>query len=216
MPQPDPSYRERQEKQLKAYLEWQEKEGDEELPVQLTTLMAPHQRARLDWLRNNVTGEVLEVGTNYGLVLCYVKDPNIQGHAGIDINPKNITLAKILAPNVDFRVGDAKKLEFEDNSFDTVMLPEVLEHLLWPNEVEQAIKEALRVARQRILITVPDGRRDTPDATNFKHGWLADAEHERQIMKWLHEGKSQPSMIFQQGFCLISARLNNTTIEWKD
>lgn len=45
------------------------------------------------------------------------------------------------------------KLPFEDKSFDTVLMFELLEHVQDPGSV---LKEAGRVARKNILITVPD------------------------------------------------------------
>ncbi|HMF24222.1 MAG TPA: methyltransferase domain-containing protein, partial [Pseudolabrys sp.] len=39
---------------------------------------------------------------------------------GVDIGAGVIEAAKTLAPSVDFRIGDAEELEFEDGSFDVV------------------------------------------------------------------------------------------------
>lgn len=44
------------------------------------------------------------------------------------------------------------KLPYEDNSFDTVICSDVLEHL---SSHKQAIEELLRIARKKIIITVP-------------------------------------------------------------
>ena len=48
---------------------------------------------------------------------------------------------------------DAKNLDFPDNSFDTVLLFEVLEHVDDPSGI---LNEAKRVAKKNILITVPN------------------------------------------------------------
>jgi len=48
---------------------------------------------------------------------------------------------------------DAQQLEFSQNSFDTVIMVEVLEHLAKPMI---ALEEAFRVARKNILISVPN------------------------------------------------------------
>jgi ubiquinone/menaquinone biosynthesis C-methylase UbiE len=57
----------------------------------------------------------------------------------------------------DLRGGDiqcsAYKLPFRNLSFDTIVLGEVLEHLGMPLA---ALKEAGRVARERIVVTVPN------------------------------------------------------------
>ena len=55
---------------------------------------------------------------------------------------------------VDARVVDAgARLPFDDGSFDTVILFETLEHV---RDYEQVLREARRVARANVLITVPD------------------------------------------------------------
>jgi SAM-dependent methyltransferase len=49
--------------------------------------------------------------------------------------------------------GSALDLPFRDQSFDTVVLCEILEHLEAPGH---AIREASRVAARRVIITVPN------------------------------------------------------------
>ena len=166
----------RQREQLRQYLRWREAEGGVEGPQRLETMLAPVQLPRYEWLRRNVVGTILEVGCNWGFVLTMVK-----GHAGVDTNEDVIRLAQILAPKRDFRVASALALPFQNHSFETVMLPEVLEHLDLYN-VPAAIMEAVRVASQRILITMPDGDFDSEEATNFKHKFLVCQDTLRDIL----------------------------------
>ena len=70
---------------------------------------------------------------------------------GVDINSEYVDRAK--QKGLDARVMDAKHLGFPDKSFDTILLFEVLEHVEGPEDV---IKEAKRVARKNVLITVPN------------------------------------------------------------
>lgn len=167
------SYRERQEAQLARFLAWKAEQGTIELPVQLATLLRPEQQNRLAWLKSHAAGagRLLEIGCSWGFVSAYLGAAH-----GVDINPQNIELAKILSGPTEFSVADARSLPFNADSFDVVALPEVLEHLLWPDEVFTALGEALRVAKSRVLITVPDGREDTPEAINKKHRWLCDSD----------------------------------------
>ena len=44
-------------------------------------------------------------------------------------------------------------LPFRDKAFDTVLILEVLEHV---NDVEKVLREAFRLARKNVLITVPN------------------------------------------------------------
>ena len=67
--------------------------------------------------------------------------------------------------NVDAVVGDATRLPFAENSFDSVTLIHLLEHLD-KKQILIAIGEALRVARRRVVIAVPF--EDVPSA-HFGH-----------------------------------------------
>ncbi len=70
---------------------------------------------------------------------------------GEDVNSEYIDMAK--QKGLDAHVMDAKHLEFPDKSFDTIILFDVLEHVDRPEEV---LKDARRVARKNVLITVPN------------------------------------------------------------
>lgn len=67
--------------------------------------------------------------------------------------PRNVTLLDVdFYPYLDVQ-GDVRYLPFRDESFDFVILLDVLEHV--PN-VEDALREALRVARRGVVISYPD------------------------------------------------------------
>lgn len=81
---------------------------------------------------------------------------------GVDISKLRIRQAIELAKKenlntkAQFKIMDATSLEFADNSFDTVLIPEVLEHI---RDSRRLIEEAIRVVRNggRIVISVPNG-----------------------------------------------------------
>lgn len=56
--------------------------------------------------------------------------------------------------NVNVVTGDIYKLPFKNNQFDTVYSSHVLEHLKYPTK---AIIESIRVAKKRIIHSVPAG-----------------------------------------------------------
>lgn len=174
------AYDERQTLQFRKFMHWVKSAGGHEGPTQIDTLISPKQLGRMTWLKEMARGRVLEVGCNWGWILAWC-----HGHAGVDINPMNVDLAQIFAPHREFYVADAVSLPFPDKSFDTVMAPETLEHLDFPGGVRQAIQEVERVARDRVLITIPDGRTDTPDALNFKHAWLFDDAAAQKMLSWM-------------------------------
>jgi 2-polyprenyl-3-methyl-5-hydroxy-6-metoxy-1,4-benzoquinol methylase len=87
---------------------------------------------------------VLDVGCGLGL-WCDLLPWN---YTGIDINPQYIEYAK-KKYGKDFRVMDAGSLP--DEEFDLVMLLDIFHHLT-KEQVRQAIIEARRVAKGRIIV----------------------------------------------------------------
>src|SRR5262245_38619498 len=66
---------------------------------------------------------------------------------GVDFSAEMVAIAAALNPSVQFEEGDAEKLQFEDSSFDAVVMNYGLLHLAKP---ESAIAEAFRVLRPRV------------------------------------------------------------------
>jgi ubiquinone/menaquinone biosynthesis C-methylase UbiE len=63
---------------------------------------------------------------------------------GIDLSENMIELAKKLAPNADFKVGDAEELPFGDGEFDVVLINFGMLH--FPNP-EKVLAEVFRVLK---------------------------------------------------------------------
>lgn len=74
--------------------------------------------------------------------------------SGIEINDEYVKVAQ--KKNFPVTKGDAGKLTFADNSFDTVLLFEILEHIADEKERQKILREAKRVARKNVLITTPN------------------------------------------------------------
>ena len=157
-----------QREQLARYLEWVKAEGGQEGPTHLATMLSDGQQERLRWLRAESAGTIMELGCNWGFVLAYVR-----GHIGVDWNQHSIELARVLNPSLEFRCEDVRELSAGDRSVDTVILPDILEHLAW-EDVPGVVRAAQRVARQRVLITLPAP--DSRYATTPKHQWLASPD----------------------------------------
>ena len=170
----------RQREQLSRYLCWVREEGGVEGPTWLDTIWKPHQQRRLRWLREHCVGTVMELGCSWGWVLSFCG-----GQIGVDHNPHSVALASILSPGREFVVADIRELPFPDGHVSTVMVADCLEHLPW-EEVPRAVAEAKRVARRKLLVTVPGG--DGPDATSMKHVWLMTLERmsalEGMLLPW--------------------------------
>lgn len=84
-------------------------------------------------------GSVLDVGCGRQILHSYL--PADSDYIGVDIDEPGVIRASALA------------LPFADAAFDTVVLCEMLEHLEAPGT---ALREAARVGRRRIVVTVPN------------------------------------------------------------
>ncbi len=87
---------------------------------------------------------VLEIGTGGGIMANILKENNIKVTT-IDNNPET---------NPDI-IGSVLKIPFEDNSFDIVAAFEILEHLPFKS-FSKALKEMRRVAKNNLVISLPD------------------------------------------------------------
>ena len=99
-------------------------------------------------LENGQFESVLDVGTGSGL---FAEAFSRRGLAvsGLDVNPQMLIAAKGFVPDGDFRPGIVEKIPFPDKSSDLVFLGVVLHEA---DDVEKALKEAKRIARQRVCI----------------------------------------------------------------
>lgn len=128
----------------------------------------PQEVIRFAATANMVEGPfVLEMACGNGDLSMAVARRGIRLH-GIDIMESAIAWAKRTAvaaglENIlTFDVRDAANTEFPDNHFDSVIIPEMIEHLRDPHAI---ILEAIRVVKPGglILVSVPDGPDPNPD-----------------------------------------------------
>lgn len=90
--------------------------------------------------------KVLDVGCGAGLISNILAEDGYEMH-GVDQSPTSVAVAHRHAPvngNCRYVAGDAFALPYEDESFDSVMLLDFLEHVERP---DLAIKEAARVLK---------------------------------------------------------------------
>jgi ubiquinone/menaquinone biosynthesis C-methylase UbiE len=134
--------------------------------------------------------DVLDVGTGPGVVAFILAE---MGHrvTGIDLSKEMLQYAQnnadLLNLNVTFKLGDAEKLPFEDESFDAV----VNRHVLWTlPQPERAISEWFRVLRPGGKVVIIDGNwylsRDSSVITRLwgKLAWPLISADDK---KWLNE-----------------------------
>ena len=166
---------------------WVKKEGGIEHPTKLETLQQPEQQKRIEWLKKHCypAVDILDLGCNWGYIL-----NELNGRCGVDINPENIEKAIREFPTRNFLAADiTKHLPFENEQYAIVILADVLEHLNYPQGVSGAITEALRIARGKLLVTLPY-KLDKKFALCFKHSWLLGYESLGYIVnKVLHSAR---------------------------
>jgi len=125
-----------------------------------------------EWVRRNVSPNetILDIGCGEGMWWRgygykgrhNIRDPNAPEYENlvcIDLDIYN---------HRNFIQADAHFLPFRDDSFDVVVLSEVLEHVINP---EQVVKEALRVAF-RIIFTTPVKFNPITEEHFLRNPWL--------------------------------------------
>jgi spore maturation protein CgeB/SAM-dependent methyltransferase len=127
-------------------------------------------RERIHWICNQAKGrDILDVGCSQGIV-CLILGREGFHCTGIDIESDSLAVAEqalaredeIVRKRVTLKVADATDLPFPDESFDTVILGEILEHLVHPHRVLEQAKRVLR-NEGRLVVTVPYGLNAFPD-----------------------------------------------------
>lgn len=93
---------------------------------------------------------VLDVGCGVGVLLDTIR-AHCKEVAGLDISPVAIDLLR--SKGIPGRVGVLPEICFPDKSFDIVVATEIVEHL---DDPVRLLGEAARVARKKVIITVPD------------------------------------------------------------
>jgi ubiquinone/menaquinone biosynthesis C-methylase UbiE len=94
---------------------------------------------------------LLDIGSGTGIHLEWFRDMGLQV-TGLDASPYMLERARSrLRESVDFHLGWAEHLPFEDNEFDLATLLNTLEFV---NEPEKALAEAFRVTRRRVVLGV--------------------------------------------------------------
>lgn len=119
-------------------------------------------RAVLEALDPGAGEQILEIGCGSGY---YTRELVRRGAAvtATEFAPSALAQARRnlreLAGEVDLRIEDAQRLSFADESFDKVLLSEVIEHV---SEPELAVAEAARVLRPGGLLVVSTPSRYSP------------------------------------------------------
>ena len=97
-------------------------------------------------------GSTSDTGKSSNAFLHFFPNDNI-----VSISDQEISFeTKKKFPNVDFRLGDGRALEFADAEFDLVFSNAVLEHVGANKNIEKFITEANRVSRSNVILITPN------------------------------------------------------------
>lgn len=122
---------------------------------------------------------VLDVGSGPGWNYDHFKQhgPEVGDYLGLDYSERFVRVANKRNPG-KYELGDCRDLKQADNSWDVVILQDVLEHT---NGYVKPINEALRVAKKRVIIVFwrtfnTNGKDDINDDGNDGYGATYDKD----------------------------------------
>ncbi len=97
-------------------------------------------------------GKVLDIGCGYGRCMYIL---GVKKYVGIDISKGFLKIGRKLFPSVKFIQMDARQLKFKEETFDSIFMFEIIEHLL---DYKSALKECYRVLKKNgtFIITTPN------------------------------------------------------------
>ncbi len=99
-------------------------------------------------LRTLVKGpRVLEIGCGYGALVSSLRAHGLTA-IGVDMDQAGLQAGREVLGDIPVVVGDAYRLPFADQSFDTVVFRDSLHHL----ESDRALAEAARLTRGRVIV----------------------------------------------------------------
>lgn len=108
---------------------------------------------------------LLDVGSGRGVFLFpLLREFPAMNVTSIDMLPHRVELLQDISdggfPNLTASLDDICKTQMPDKSFDVVTMLEVMEHI---PDTEAVVKNAVRLARQYILVSVPSKPDDNPE-----------------------------------------------------
>lgn len=120
-----------------------------------TRLIGELTYSHLFFLKKELKGyrSVLDVGPGSDSPLRYFKVPY---SVGVDIHEPSILESRKKKIHNSYVIADARNLEFKPDSFDAVVLAEVLEHLD-KEEGLRLLSKIERWARRKIVVSTPNG-----------------------------------------------------------
>ena len=126
----------------------------------------PRHQARLKYTAEFLRSRSVEIGCASGFstntMIQHLKSLGKTDVILEGVEPTNLgfKMATETYPQIKFTKSMGEKLPFKDKEFTTVLLGEVLEHVLGPDVF---LKECVRICKERLIVTVPRGDHGDPD-----------------------------------------------------
>lgn len=133
-----------------------------ELQDLIKELQSHAQQERLKKVAEKVEGKtILDVGAGPAMIIAHMPEIHRKGYKPVDAEPKFVEYLQ--EQGFKAEVANINTLPFEDQSYDTVIASEVLEHIENPGV---GLGELMRVAKDQVIITIPENH------TWEEHAWL--------------------------------------------
>jgi SAM-dependent methyltransferase len=87
---------------------------------------------------------------------CWLQTGSSRYSVGVDVFEPDLQESKRKGLHTHYILGDVRKIEFKDGSFDGVLASEVIEHLT-KEEGYELVKNMTRWARKKVIISTPNG-----------------------------------------------------------
>jgi SAM-dependent methyltransferase len=122
----------------------------------LSSLWGRIDRQHNEWIAAEISGgRVLDVGCGYGSLTEFLRHRGYES-VGIDDAAEFIDIGHRMFPRADLRVTDPERLDFRDDSFDAVVLKDVMHHLYTESDWQTVLAEIRRVLRPGGTLVVFD------------------------------------------------------------
>lgn len=132
-----------------------------------------------EYLKDKDGGAILDVATGHGDFLKYICD-NFKSYSkavGADISTERLEKARERYPDFIFEANEVDKLNYADNSFDTVSISHSLHHLREPRIILEEMKRVLKPGGLFIVCEVfQTTENEKPNSQRHLHHYWAKTD----------------------------------------
>jgi len=138
---------------------------------------------------------VLDVGCGSGAnVFQFLRlNYQIENITGVDVNDERLAIAQRIYPNAHFILGDASKMQFEDNTFDLVYESGMFATLPDDTLCKSIADEMIRVCKVGGYILLIDWRIPKPNNPNY------NALTKKKLVKFFNVGHQTKLITMEKG-----------------